>query len=550
MAATADDTFTIDDAREELDDNDGNPLVLLKHNNAKFELAKSKQDNLEYGFLYDEVEEEVIWNSPSTMSKERFDDTLNDLWEKLDDEDNDATDADKPIPEMDTGEFYDTVDLNNMIDREMAHFAFKWIKENMDVTAITNEDESGDVLQYQDGIWTDNGAMAVKNRQIDLLQEHSSTRVSKELLDNYLKTRRATNVDSDKLGLDDGYVAVENGLLDLANGEIVRDLKPNDYAITQVPWAYDPDAECEAWEKFISESVENGKQDLLQEYVGYCLLRGEYPYAKALMLLGDGRNGKTTFLDVVEKLLGSENTMNADLSELAGGRFSAYRLEGKLANINADIEDDEITATSMFKNMTGGDSFQVEQKYGDPYDHQNSAKLIFASNSIPSVDTQEHAFYRRWLLVQFPHTFTTRDDDGNPDADPELASKLEAEMEGILAWAVEGYQRLLANNGQFTNAMTPEEVREEWYSYANPMAEFCRNYLYEDANERFTPTAEIFEAYEQFMEDQPRSPVSKGQLTSYIKKKFENEGHHGIKKNKDRESIRAFGSVHVRNEHR
>lgn len=43
----------------------------------------------------------------------------------------------------------------------------------------------------------------------------------------------------------------------------------------------------------------------------------------------------------------------------------------------------------MFKNMTGGDSFEVEQKYGQPYDHQNTAKLVFAANEIPQVDTHQ-----------------------------------------------------------------------------------------------------------------------------------------------------------------
>lgn len=542
MSEDAEEEFTVEAALQLVNDQgDGNPNVLLQHNDWRFVIAEWKFEQAESGYKYGEFEPEISWRSSGTMAKEDWNEALGEAYAKMRSEGGEET----PVQDLDEAEFQEEVDLDDMIDREMAHEVYHWVSQNMNITAIESEDEKGDVLIYEGGVWTANGAGAVKSKAIDLLGSHSSTGVSKELLENHIKNRPATNIESDKLGLSNGRVAVKNGLLDLEKGEVVRELQPDDYAITQVPWEYHPDAECPTWETFISESIEIGKQEMIQEYVGYCLLRGVYPYAKALMLLGDGRNGKTTFLNIVEKLLGrDENVMNADLSELAGGRFSAYRLEGKLANINADIEDDEITETSMFKNMTGGDAFQVEQKYGDPYDHQNSAKLIFASNSIPSVDTEEHAFYRRWLLVQFPKKFTNQD-DGNPDADPHLTEKLEDEVEGILKWAVEGYQRLLANNGEFSNSRSPEKVRQNWYSYSNPLAKFCREYLFEDRSMRYTTTAKIYETYEKYMEDQPTSAITQQQVTTYIKKKFEDGGNYGPKKDADGESERGFGSVHI-----
>jgi putative DNA primase/helicase len=488
------------------------------------------------------------------MPKSRFETVLDEVWDKIDGAADEDEEEQKSIEEMDPDEFYATLDLDDMIDRQRAYNAYQWVKANLHVTAIQEEDKDGDILHYEDGIWRENGGMRVDRVANQLMKEYTSTNVSKELRRQHIKVESETNVESDTLGLSNGKVAVKNGLLNLEVGEIERDLRPDDYAITQIPHEFHPDAKCPTWGRFITQSVEPGKQQLIQEYAGYCLARGIYPYPKALMLLGDGNNGKTTFLNAVEELLGAdENTMNADLSELAGGRFSAYRLEGKLANINADIENAQIEHTSMFKNMTGGDPFQVEQKYGDPYDHKNSAKLIFAANRIPDVDTEEHAFFKRWLLVRFPHTFTRKDDDGNPDVDPDLEDKLAEEMEGILAWAVEGYQRLIENNGQFTNALSPEQVREQWYSYANPMDEFCRQYLYEDQAESFTEVDHIYQKYLKFMEDQPSSPANKKQLTSYLKKRFDNH-HHGIKKKRtddgSRKSVRAFGGLHLKPEKR
>lgn len=535
-------SMTPEEVQAVLEENDGYPVELLKHNQIRYALAESKHNPNGTDYLYDTIMGDINWSSPDTMIKSRFNDALDDLWDEKKSEG-----TGKSLDKLAPHEFYDQFQLSRMDDRELAYHAYRWITRNMHVTAIADEDGNGDVLHYEGGIWTDNGAQAVKHQAIRLLRKYSSTNVANELLNNHIKSRPQTNVDPDILGLDSGYVAVKNGLLDLDAGEVVRDLQPEDYAITQIPWEYDPTATCPTWERFITESVEERKQDLIQEYVGYCLLRGEYHLAKALMLLGDGRNGKTTFLKIVEKLLGEdENVMNADLAELAGGRFSAYRLEGKLANINADIENGEISHTSMFKNMTGGDAFQVQQKYGDPYDHQNSAKLIFAANQIPDIDTDEMAFYRRWLLVRFPHTFTLEENDGNPTADPELKNELAYEMKGILRWAVKGYQRLADNNGQFTNAMSPEEVREQWYNYANPMEVFCRDYLVEDPARTYTSTSEIHKVYKQFMTKKPSSPAAKKQLTAYIKKRFDKEGEYGVKKDDDGKSERGFDSVHVK----
>ena len=370
--------------------------------------------------------------------------------------------------------------------------------------------------------------------------------MTRELEDQYLKVEPETNVSIAELGLDPGYIAVENGILDLERAEIIRELTPEDYAITQVPWPYDPDATCPRWRRFIRESVEVGKHEALQEFVGYCLLRGEMPYAKALLLVGDGRNGKSTFLDTVHELLGRDNVMSASLNKLAGSRFSAYRLEGKLANINADIEGGRIDEISMFKNMTGRDSFEVEQKYGDPRDLKPSAKLLFAANEVPDADTDQDAFFRRWVLVEFPHTFTeTHLDDGNPDLDPDLRDELEGEMDGILVWAIEGLRRL-QDQGHFTNAGTTAEVRAQWEDWNDPVDVFIRENVAYAPSSPPLPSKTLYEAYERFMEDIPSSPVSDKKLVQEVKRRFSDDPlNHNRHRDANNNQFRGFGNLEL-----
>jgi len=532
---------TLNDAVDVLEENDGNPVAVLRDDTLRRALATWKHDDDSYDF--DEFMEAVEWRAvakPKDEFKSDIDDEIEHLYG--------SDDQGPPSPDgRDFAEFRELFDLNDMVDREKAKHAYDWIRVGVNILAFKQEGRDGQILMYDDGVWETVSESHLDRLVNELLGQHSGRNISKEVEQQWLKAQPATTISTDEVGLDSGYVGVENGLLDLHAGEIERDLRPDDYAITRIPWEYNPDADCPRFRQFLEDSVEPGKVHLVQEYMGYCLYRGEMPYAKALMLVGSGSNGKSTFLNILIALLGEENVMNASLSKLANSRFSAYRLEGKLANINADIEGGEIGETSMFKNMTGGDSFEVEQKYGDPYDHRNTAKLVFAANEMPQVDTHQDAFFRRWLLVAFPRKFTKEEDDGHPMADPTLEDTLMDEMEGILNFAVEGFQRLVAQDGQFTNELSTAEVRQQWNRYGDPIDQFIRNWLETGDGRSATPASELYKYYQKFMQDIPSTPVNQRTLTEAIKNRFDNP-QYGRYRDRDGNQKRGFKNVHVRHD--
>lgn len=532
---------TLDDALEVLEESDGNPVAVLRDDTLRRALATWKWEDGNYDFK--SFMESVNWRTVATAKGEFLSD-IDDEVQQLYGSENQWP----PSPEgHDFEEFREVFDLDDMNDRQIAKFAYDWIRSEMNILAFVEEGRDGQILMYNDGVWETVSESNIDRLVNRLTGPYSSRNISGEVEKQWVKAQPETTVSTNEVGLDSGYVAVENGMLDLHTGEIERNLRPDDYAITRIPWEYNPDANCPRFRQFLRQSVENGKVDLIQEYMGYCLYRGEMPYAKALMLVGSGSNGKSTFLTILVGLLGEDNVMNASLSKLAGSRFSAYRLEGKLANINADIEGGKIEETSMFKNMTGGDSFEVEQKYGDPYDYRNTAKLVFAANEMPEVDTHQDAFFRRWLLVAFPNKFTKAEDDGHPMADPQLEDKLMDEMEGILNFAVEGFQRLVEQDGQFTNELSTAEVREQWHQYGDPIDQFMRNWLEIDEGRAATPTSKVHRYYQKFMQDIPSTPVDKSTLTQAIKDRMDNP-QYGRFRDSDGEQYRGFKNVHVRHD--
>ena len=113
----------------------------------------------------------------------------------------------------------------------------------------------------------------------------------------------------------------------------------------------------------------------MEEAIGYCFYRRN-ELGKAFILTGDKSNGKSTFLSMVQNLLGEENIASLDLKEL-GDRFKTAELFGKLANVGDDIGDEFIANAAIFKKLVTGDRVSAERKGQNPFEFNNYSKLLF-----------------------------------------------------------------------------------------------------------------------------------------------------------------------------
>jgi P4 family phage/plasmid primase-like protien len=512
------DVDLVEEMRDTLEANDEDPMILLDHREWPYILAEWYDSNeFEVTRKYQKVVNHVNWRSVE-MRRDDFEDQIETAATEMDNDDS------KDISEMSATEFQNHFTWKEMSDRRMAFFCHLWCKENAHI-AFSNDQ----VFVYDGDIWVNEPKRVAQTLQ-RLLGSHYGKHVKEEFIDGYLAVNDAYHVDWDETGISGPRCVVENGILNLVDGEIKREVNPEDYAIVKFPVTWEGmDADREKWtNEFLARSVNDGDLQKLQEFAGYCLHTHDYPYKKALMMLGDGNNGKGVFEDVVTAVIGPNNVMNYDLHDLSGADFGLQRLQNTAVNINSDIDGNEITHTSAFKKLTGRDRFKVEPKYETPFEIKNAAKLMFAANRIPDVDTDDLAFYSRWIFVEFPHRFTTRDDDGYFDADPHIAEKIiENELSGVLAWMVEGYQRL-SDQDHFTGEMEPEEVRSQWSHLSDPTVTFIRNFVSAghpaekgDTLERRMAVSTLYQLYEKYMATTPVSPVSKQKLARYITNRFE-----------------------------
>jgi putative DNA primase/helicase len=292
------------------------------------------------------------------------------------------------------------------------------------------KDAGGRLYVFRGGTYHPDGASSVR-QQVKRLMEHPGL-ASKWSSHRAEEVVRYIEVDapllSERPNLD--VVNVLNGLLDV-NTRILSPHSPDFLSPVQLPVKFDPDARCPAWDKFVSEVFPEDSEANGWEILAW-LMTPDTSIQKAILLTGDGANGKSTYLRGVLAFIGKSNTSAVSLHKLENDRFSIARLVGKLANICPDLPSTDLSSTSVFKAITGGDTLMAEYKFKDSFEFSPYSRLVFSANHPPKSQDASSAFFRRWRVVPFERTF----EDGAPGTIP--SDQLDAmlsdpeELSGVL----------------------------------------------------------------------------------------------------------------------
>ena len=409
-------------------------------------------------------------------------------------------------------------DLN---DKQKAAATWRLIKRSDEYHVRAHRD-TGALWAYESGVWDSTGERTL---QFAARKAVNPENYGANLLNELKAQVRAdpyAEIDDDTLGLEPGAVAVENGYVDLraaaGDGDALRPLEPEDYALAKLPVEYDPDATSAPWREFVADVVESAKIDAVQEYVGYTLHRGEMPFNRALLLVGSGANGKSTFLNVVRELLGPENTETKPVHKFDKDNAVAD-LYGKLANIDADLSEGSLSSRGLatFKRLVGDDRVTGRHLYEDAFTFEPAAKHLYACNQVPDVSNivsdNDTAFWRRWVIVQFPNYFPPR------DRDPTLEGTLTSDehLSGVLNWAIEGWGRLM-EQGAFTNIeTTPDETRRLWQSWGDSADEFLSQCVETDPSATNVTTGEAWEVYKEWCRREGKDATGQRDFTNTAK---------------------------------
>ena len=249
-----------------------------------------------------------------------------------------------------------------------------------------------------------------------------------------------------------------NGLYDL-DKDYYMSHTAGIFSLNQMNCIYNPDARCDDVDRFLDNVSCNNKgiRTLLEEMLGYILI-GDCRFQRSFILLGEGSNGKSVFLDMITSWLGSENCSSLALEDLSD-RFRPSQLVGKMVNIGDDSGADLLKNTAIFKKLVTGDPLTVEFKHGQPFSYANRAKMIFSANNLPPSSDKSNGFMRRMTIIPFLAKFSPKD----INYDPMIKDKITTEdaKSYILNIAIKAAKKLIENK-QFT---IPDVVNEELNKY-------------------------------------------------------------------------------------
>lgn len=229
------------------------------------------------------------------------------------------------------------------------------------------------------------------------------------------------------------------------------------------------------------------------------------------MLVGSGANGKTTFLNIIIKVLGRHNCSFRSLQELMENRFAPADLYGKLANIYDDLPPTKLTKTGLFKMLVSGGEIQAEKKFRNPFKFRNYAKLVFSANKIPTTIDDTQAFFRRWIIINFPNEFI------GDKADPHLEDKLSTPecLSYVLKWMLTGLKRLL-ENCKFSNEESIDEIEDKYLRMSNPVYAFLSDCTEPDPDAAVSKD-ELYHAFLDYCKSNKLPTVSKRAFGEHVK---------------------------------
>lgn len=253
---------------------------------------------------------------------------------------------------------------------------------------------------YEDGVYRRNEKSI--NRKIIEIYPKATTRMQKEVKSYLITMAPEVQLKYENL------INFKNGLYDLNNNTLMPH-SPYYFTINQINANinWDP-VRIGAVDRFLDKiSCENiGRKKAILQMIGYSMT-SSVEMQKAFVLYGKtAGNGKSTLLEIIERLIGSENVSHVTLQDFVSNRFSVSEIKGKLVNMVSEMTKEFLKDSSVFKQIVTGDTTTVEEKFKDRHTIKPYAKHIFTANELPKVADTSNGYFRRLFIIPFEAVFT------------------------------------------------------------------------------------------------------------------------------------------------
>ena len=337
------------------------------------------------------------------------------------------------------------------------------------------------------------------------------------------QTEDEIEIEAKQLDADPYLLNCKNGVIDLKTGEL-RPHAPTDFMTKYVPIEYDPKASCPKWEEAVMKYMGADQDDIkaselvffLQRAVGYSLTADKSEQC-LFFLYGDGKNGKSTFINTISKLLGDyfqhvriesllakqTDTIPNDIATLPGARMV----------VSSEIPENRRMNETLVKDLTGGDAITARFLRQEFFTFYPVFKLWIFGNDKPIVSPSD-AMFRRIKMIPFNVQIPEE------ERDPHFEQRLEEELPGILRWAVDGCQNWLQHG-----LNPPQAIIDATNAYRDEMdilTDFIEECCVVLPSAKVT-VKDLFEEFQSWCSNAGKTPIAKQNFNKRLEKRLGNK---------------------------
>ncbi len=266
-------------------------------------------------------------------------------------------------------------------------------------------------------------------------------------------------------------VLLANGFVTVsAEGIEVKPHSPDNRARYPLRYAYDDNIEVGPWNDFmrnlfLGDDDAQEKTQALQEFVGASLVGLATQYARCMVLTGTGSNGKSTFIELVQRLF-HPATVTSVAPHDWGNEYYRVRLVDSKINTTNELPETEIMSSEAFKAVITGESVMGRDLYRSPFSFVPKGGHLFACNALPGTRDHSAGFWRRFMVVEFCRNFELAE---RKQTKAEVVEEMTPHLPAALQWALHGAVRLIRRS-KYTEPKSHQAAIVRWQIESNSVA--------------------------------------------------------------------------------
>lgn len=311
---------------------------------------------------------------------------------------------------------------------------------------------------------------------------------------------------------DSSIIVLNNGVLNLEDNTFHKFHK-RFKQVTQMDFDYDPDEMPLLWTNFLEDVLGDAEIRVLQEFMGAIFIdRRKVKIEKMMILFGPGSNGKSVVQSTLIGLLGEENVKTLAISDLISGserKQNIASINGKRLNYCSEIQTQEFGKNSdTLKALISGEPFEVRLVYINNFTARNIPLLMANANRIPYIHDYSHGLSRRLIILPFERIIEEKSQN------KQLARQLQKEYPAILNWMLQGRNRLIANNYQFSIPQSLQDLVDEYQAESSSVLRYMKAKDYNrsladlEVNIRWMEARKLYFAYVKWCAENSITPES------------------------------------------